>query len=167
MTRETNGYSERLLGLSRTILKRLHMEGCTPHDTPINKRDKFSKDQYPRNEIEKEQMDKYPCMAAIGSLTYALTCIRPDISFAVGMLCIDTRKSTSWYIFLLSGRTFSWRSAKQMPVTPSTFDVEYIACFEAAGHAMSLRNFISRLRIMDQISKPMRIYCDDVARHFT
>ena len=69
-----------------TILKRFHIEGCRPLDAPIIKGDKFSKDQCPRNEIERAQMDKCPYEAAIGSLMYAQTCTRLDISCAVGML---------------------------------------------------------------------------------
>ena len=77
--------------------------------------------------------------------------------------CLDARKSTLGYIFLLSSGAISWRSAKQMVVTPSTFNAEYVAIFEAAGHAMWLRNFISGLRILDQISEPLKIYCDNDA----
>ena len=62
------------------------MEVCRPHNAPIVKGDKFSKDQCPMNEIEMEQMSKCPYAAAIGSLMYAQTCTRPDISFAVRML---------------------------------------------------------------------------------
>ncbi|RVW44411.1 Retrovirus-related Pol polyprotein from transposon TNT 1-94 [Vitis vinifera] len=40
----------------------------------------------PRNNIEREQMKKDPYASAVGSLMYAQTCTRPDISFAVGML---------------------------------------------------------------------------------
>ena len=50
--------------------------------------------------------------------------------------CLNTRKSTSRYMFLLSGGTISWRSAKQTLVTPFTFDAKYVACLETAGHTM-------------------------------
>ena len=36
--------------------------------------------------MEREQMKKIPYSSAMGSLMYAQTCTRPDISFAVGML---------------------------------------------------------------------------------
>ena len=82
--------SRGLLGLSqesyiKNILKRFCMEGCRPQDSPIIKGDKFSKEQSPRNEIERHQMDQCPYTATVGSLMYSQTCIRPDISFAVGM----------------------------------------------------------------------------------
>ncbi|RWR73399.1 Gag-protease-integrase-RT-RNaseH polyprotein [Cinnamomum micranthum f. kanehirae] len=214
--------SRGLLGLSqeayiKTVLKRFRMEECKAQNTPMIKGDKFCKAQCPRNEIERIEMNKFPYAAAIGSLMYAQTCTRPDISFAVGMLsryqsdpgmphwvgvkkvlrylsgtrnymlsyrrsdrlevigysdadfagCLDSRKSTSGYIFLLANGAISWRSAKQTLVTPSTFDAEYVACFEATGHALWLRDFISGLYIVDTISKPLKIYCDnDAARRF-
>ena len=36
--------------------------------------------------MEREQMKKIPYASTVGSLMYAQTCTRPDISFAVGML---------------------------------------------------------------------------------
>ena len=36
--------------------------------------------------MEREQMKKIPYASAVGSLMYAQTCTRPDISFAVRML---------------------------------------------------------------------------------
>ncbi|XP_044510120.1 probable LRR receptor-like serine/threonine-protein kinase At3g47570 [Mangifera indica] len=70
-------------------------------------------------------------------------CTRPDIAFAIGILgryqsnpevvgysdsdfagCIDSRKSTSAYIFLFAGRAISWRSAKQSLIATSTMEAE-------------------------------------------
>ena len=36
--------------------------------------------------MEREKMKKIPYASTVGSLMYAHTCTRPDISFAVGML---------------------------------------------------------------------------------
>lgn len=57
--------------------------------------------------------------------------------------CLDTRKSTFDYIFLLAGGTVSWKSVKQTFATSSTFDAKYVVCFAATGHTLWLRNFIS------------------------
>jgi len=134
--------------------------------------------------------------SVVGSLMYAQTCTRPDISFAVGMLgryqsnlglehwkaakkvlrylqgiknhmltyrksdhlevkgytdsdfagCVDTRKSTFGYVYLLAEGEISWKSAKQSVITASTMEAEFVACFEATVQANWLRNFISRLR---------------------
>ncbi|RVW18958.1 Retrovirus-related Pol polyprotein from transposon TNT 1-94 [Vitis vinifera] len=83
--------SRGVLGLSQKgyidrVLERFNMQSCSSGIAPILKGDKLSKMQCPRNNIEREQMKKIPYASAVGSLMYAQTCTRPDISFAVGML---------------------------------------------------------------------------------
>ena len=41
--------------------------------------------------------------------------------------CIDSKKSTSSYIYLLVRRAISWKSAKQALIASSTMVAEYIA----------------------------------------
>ncbi|RVW53401.1 Retrovirus-related Pol polyprotein from transposon TNT 1-94 [Vitis vinifera] len=48
--------------------------------------DKLSEKQCPRNNMEREEMKKIPYASVMGSLMYAQTCRRLDISFAIGML---------------------------------------------------------------------------------
>ena len=43
--------------------------------------------------------------------------------------CIDSRKSTSGYIFMLASGAVSWRSAKQTLIATSTMEVEFVSCF--------------------------------------
>jgi hypothetical protein len=45
------------------------------------------------------------------------------------MGCQDSIKSTTYYIFMLAGRTISWKSVKQSLVVFSTIEVEFIAYF--------------------------------------
>jgi hypothetical protein len=45
-------------------------------------------------------------------------------------------------------------------------EAEFVACFEATVHGLWLRNFISGLGIVDSVSKPLRIYCDNYAAVF-
>ncbi|RVW35834.1 Retrovirus-related Pol polyprotein from transposon TNT 1-94 [Vitis vinifera] len=83
--------SRGVLGLSQKgyidqVLERFNMQSCSSGIAPILKGDKLSKMQCPRNNIEREQMKKISYASAVGSLMYAQTCTRPDISFAVGML---------------------------------------------------------------------------------
>ena len=40
-------------------------------------------------------------------------------------------------------------------------EAEYVACYEATCHAIWLRNFVSRLHVIDSIMRPLRIYCDN------
>ena len=39
--------------------------------------------------------------------------------------------------------------------------VEFIACFEASNHGIWLRNFVTGLRVVDGIERPLKIYCDN------
>ena len=80
--------------------------------------------------------------------------------------CIDSKKSTFGYLFMLAGWAISWKSAKQTIIASSTMEAEFVACFEATVHGLWLRNFISGLRIVDSVSKPLRIYCNNFAAVF-
>ena len=75
--------------------------------------------------------------------------------------CRDSRKSTFGYVFLLSEGAISWKSARQDCIATSTMEVEFVACYEAIIHALWLRNFISGLGVVDSISKPLKLYCDN------
>ena len=43
---------------------------------------------------------------------------------------------------------------------------EFLACYEAVGQAIWLKNFIPGLRVVDSISKPLTLYCDNKAAVF-
>jgi len=80
--------------------------------------------------------------------------------------CIDTRKSTFGYVYLLAEGVISWKSAKQSVIAASTMEPEFVACFEATVQTNWLRNFISGLGVVDSIAKPLKIYCDNSATVF-
>lgn len=80
--------------------------------------------------------------------------------------CVDSRKSMFGYLFLLAGGAVSWKCGKQSVIATSTMEAEFVACFEATVHALWLRNLISGLGIVDSITKPLRIYCDNSAAVF-
>ncbi|RVX16853.1 Retrovirus-related Pol polyprotein from transposon TNT 1-94 [Vitis vinifera] len=117
-----------LIGLSQEtyinkVLDRFRMKDCSPSIAPIVKGDRFNLDQCPKNDLEREQMKNIPYASAVGSLMYVQVCTRPDIAFAVGIWtdnlevigysdldyagCIDSRKSTSGYVFMLAGGAVS------------------------------------------------------------
>ena len=64
---------------------------------------------------------------------------------------------------MLASGAISWRSAKQTLVSTSTMEAEFISTFEASSQGIWLKSLISGLRIVDSISKPMRIYRDNSA----
>ncbi len=58
---------------------------------------------------------------------------------------LNDRKSTSGYIFMLSGAGISWRSKKQTSVALSTAEAEYIALSISVQEAMWLKQLTSEL----------------------
>ncbi|RVW83994.1 Retrovirus-related Pol polyprotein from transposon TNT 1-94 [Vitis vinifera] len=142
--------------------------------------DKFSLHQCLKNELEMKNMERFPYASTIGSLMYAQVCMRPDIVYIVGMLgrylsnpeivgysdsdfagCLNNRRSTSGYIFMLAGGVVSWKSVKKTLIASSTMEADVIACYEASNHGIWLRNFITELQIVNGIEKPLRINCDN------
>ncbi|XP_062103179.1 secreted RxLR effector protein 161-like [Humulus lupulus] len=75
--------------------------------------------------------------------------------------CQDSRKSTSGYIYLLAGGAISWKSIKQTLVASSTMATEFVACYEASNHGIWLRNFVTGLRILENVERPLKLYCDN------
>ena len=80
--------------------------------------------------------------------------------------CSNDRKSTSGYIFMLAGGAISWKSVKQSLIASSTMYAEFVACYGASSQAVWLRNLILELHVVDFISRPIVIYCDNNAAMF-
>ncbi|GJS29764.1 retrovirus-related pol polyprotein from transposon TNT 1-94, partial [Tanacetum coccineum] len=137
-------WSRKILGLSQIdkILKKYNMQNCSPTVALVVKGDKFGAYQCPNNKLEQEEMRLKPYASVVGRLTYTQVCTRHDIAY-------------------ITGGPISWRSHKQELTTTSTMMAEYVACYHAASHAMLLRNVISRLNIVDSISRPLILYCDN------
>jgi hypothetical protein len=75
--------------------------------------------------------------------------------------CLDTEKFTSGYIFTLINGAISWKSSKQTITTSSTMYAEFVVCYEATGQAKWFKKFVSGLRVVYSIEKPLKIYCDN------
>jgi hypothetical protein len=75
--------------------------------------------------------------------------------------CLDTDRSTSGYVFKLVGGAISWSSSKQTVMTSSTMYVEFVACYEVVGQTMWLNKFVIGLRVVDNIERPLKLYCDN------
>lgn len=52
-------------------------------------------------------------------------------------------------------------NTKKIFVATSTIEDEFVSCFEATSHGVWLKSFISGLRIIDSISRPLKILCED------
>jgi hypothetical protein len=62
------------------------MQSYSLGKAPIVRGDVFSKSQCPQSGNERTQMQAITYASAVGSLTYAQVCTRPDIAYVVGVL---------------------------------------------------------------------------------
>jgi hypothetical protein len=60
--------------------------------------------------------------------------------------CVDSGKSTSSYLVMISGCPVSWRSKLQTIVLLSTSEAEYVAGVEAGKELKWVRHLLSELR---------------------
>ena len=75
--------------------------------------------------------------------------------------CVDDKKSTSCYIFMMAERDVLWKSVKKTFITSSTMDAEYVACYEATCHTIWLRNFILALEVVHSIFRLLQLFYDN------
>jgi hypothetical protein len=81
-----------------------------------------------------------------------------DLDFAG---CLDTDRSTSGYVFKFAGGAISWNSSKQTVMTSSMMYAEFVPCYETMGQAMWLKKFVPSLRMVDNIERQLKLYCDN------
>ena len=53
--------------------------------------------------------------------------------------CVNTRKSTSGYLFCINGSPMTWGSSRQTVVTTSSTEAEYVAASDGAKEAIWIR----------------------------
>ena len=73
---------------------------------------------------------------------------------------IESRRSTSGYVFTLNNGCVSWRSKKQRSVALSSTEAEYMALSEATQEAVWLKVFLCELGEMT-IDESVKIYEDN------
>ena len=73
----------------------------------------------------------------------------------------DSKRSTSGYVYMLSGGAISWRSAQHTLIASSTTTGEFVACYEASNHGIWLLNFVTGLHVVKGIERPLKLYCDN------
>ena len=74
---------------------------------------------------------------------------------------IDSRKSTSGYVFTFGDGDISWRSVKQSSIIDSTMEAEYIAASEAAKEDVWLKNFLMDLESVPSAQSAITLFRDN------
>ena len=107
--------------------------------------------------------------AAKGVLRYIAGTLKHGICFGDGSTTVEgycdadyasdlqTRRSTTGFVFILGGGAISWGSRLQPTVAASTSEAEYMAAAQAVKEALWLRTLLSSFRSK---AGAMKIYCD-------
>ena len=72
---------------------------------------------------------------------------------------VDSRRSTSGYVFKVANCTVSWSSKKQASVTKSTTEAEYVALSQATQEAIWMRKLLSDIGCKSE--EPTTMYEDN------
>ena len=96
-------------------------------------------------------------------LTYQCTDTLGVVGFSDSVYagCVDDKKSTSSYIFMMTEGAISWKSVKQTLTASYTMEAKYVTCYEATCYVIWLQNFISALEVVHSISRPLKLFCDN------
>ena len=74
---------------------------------------------------------------------------------------LDTRCSTSGYVFKVGTAIVSWNSKRQKTVARSSTEAEYVALSNAAQEAVWLRRLVAELRMSVDVPLPTLLYEDN------
>ncbi|KAF2283723.1 hypothetical protein GH714_014570 [Hevea brasiliensis] len=72
------------------VLKRFNMNNTKPVTVLFTAHFKLSTDMSPKTDEEMEHMSNVSYSSAVGSIMYAIVCIRPDISHAVSVSTMES-----------------------------------------------------------------------------
>lgn len=70
---------------------------------------------------------------------------------------VDTRRSTTGFVFYVHGSLVSWKSRRQHCVTLSTTEAEYLAIGDCAKHGLWLCRLIEHLCEENSINVPIKL----------
>jgi hypothetical protein len=70
--------------------------------------------------------------------------------------CVDTRRSTSGYVFFMGGAPVSWSSKRQAVVALSSTEAEYISLARGAQQVMWMKNWLSEVFLPQELPFQLR-----------
>ncbi|GKE89882.1 hypothetical protein Tco_1567357 [Tanacetum coccineum] len=68
------------------------MENSKKENLPLHHSIKISKDLCPKTDEELDRVSQVPYASAVRSIMHAMTCTRPDVSFALSMVSQHQQK---------------------------------------------------------------------------
>ncbi|GJV09343.1 hypothetical protein Tco_1346999 [Tanacetum coccineum] len=166
--------------LKESMQEKLKALQRTKHGNEVPHQELSSK-MSPSSEKERMEMSRVPYASALGSLIFAMICTRPDIAYAVGVVSwymaepgidlivtgyvdsdyagdLDGSKSTTGYVFTLSGGTISWVLKLQSVVAMSTTEAEYVAAAQDSKEAVWLKMLLEELGYKQE---KITLFCDN------
>ncbi|KAD4179844.1 hypothetical protein E3N88_28435 [Mikania micrantha] len=170
--------SKRLIGLSQSayidkVVKRFSMQDAKKGLLPMAHGTVLDKSHCPSSDKEIERMKGIPYASAIGSIMYAMLCTRPDVSYALSMTSRYQQNPGERHWVAVKNILKYLRRTKDMflvyggveeeltVVAQSTTESEYIAASEAAKEAAWMKKFITDLKVVPSIERPIEIFCDN------
>ena len=73
--------------------------------------------------------------------------------------CVDTRRSTSGFVWIMGGGAICWRSKLQSVVALSSMEAEYVRATPAVQEVVWLRDLLCELGITDKL--PSTLHMDN------
>lgn len=74
--------------------------------------------------------------------------------------CVNTRRSTSGYVFFMGGAPVCWSSKRQSVVALSSTEAEYIALTRSSQQAMWMKYWLDEVDLPEDL--PFTLFCDNL-----
>ncbi|KAL0451615.1 UNVERIFIED_CONTAM: Copia protein [Sesamum latifolium] len=151
-------------GYAKEILKKFEMENCMPVSTPVECGVKLSSRQDAPT-TSHLKVAKRILRYIQGTIDHGIF-YKSSQDFELVGYCdsdwagdIDSRKSTTGFVYFMGSSAFTWNSKKQPIVTLSTCEAEYVAVASCVCHAIWLRGLLKELNF--QQKNPTEIFVDN------
>ncbi|GJU59852.1 zinc finger, CCHC-type containing protein [Tanacetum coccineum] len=148
---ESNGIAISQSCYIKKVLEKFNYFDCTPVSTLMDTSEKLM----PNNGQAISQLEY---SRVIGYLMYAMTCTRPDISFVVGKLSMYTSNHGTQH-----WQTIQRAPKKQICITGSTMEYEFIALAAAGKEVEWLKKLLLEIPLWSKPIAPISICCDSAA----
>ncbi|GJV89734.1 hypothetical protein Tco_1533672 [Tanacetum coccineum] len=161
-----NGQVVSQLEYSRAIGCLMYAMTCTRTDIAfvVGKLSKYTSNPRTQHWQAIQRVLKYLKKTMDYSLTYtSYPSVLKGYTDASWISNTEDNSSTSGWVFLLSGGAISWASKKQICITSSTMESEFMALAAAGKDVEWLKNLLLGFPLWDKPIVPISIRCDSAA----